>query len=116
MESRPVYLESAVLFRLVFADPSPLDNPELAFNLPLREPRDKRPYRIKKVIRRWLGGQTQHCNTSIIGGPEEQRIPKIEVESDNAPVLGRADRYQFRLCCPTKKLCRYRSPLVPRLT
>src|SRR2546428_5508622 len=115
MESRPVYLESAVLFRLVFADPSPLDNPELAFNLPLREPSDKRSYRIKKVIRRWLGGQTQHCNTSIIGGPEEQRIPKIEIESDNAPVLGRADRYQFRICRTTETLLWYSSHFMPCL-
>jgi hypothetical protein len=100
---------------LVFADPSPLDNPELAFDLPLHEPSDKCPYRIKKVIWRWLGGQTQHCNTSIIGGPEEQRIPKIEIESDNAPVLGRADRYQFRICRPTKTLFWYSSHLVPGL-
>src|SRR5215510_5263207 len=115
MESRPVYLESVVLFRLVCADPSPLDNPELAFNLPLREPSDKRPYRIKEVIRRRLGGQTQHCNTSIIGGPEGQRIPKIEIESDNAPVLGRADLYQLRICRAAEMLLQYGSDRVPRL-
>ena len=61
-------------------------------------------------------GQTQYRNAGVIGGHEEQRIPKIEIEGDNASLLGRADRYQFRICRPTKTLCRYRSHLVPRLT
>jgi hypothetical protein len=100
---------------LVFADASPLDNPELAFNLPLRESSDEGPYRIEQIVWRWLGGQMQYCNTSIIGGPEEQRIPEIEIEGDKAPILGRADCYQFRICRTTETLLRYGSHLVPRL-
>jgi len=100
---------------LIFTDSPPLDNPELAFNLPLRESSDEGPYRIEKVICRWPGGETQYRNASIIGGSEEQRIPEIEIEGDNASVLGRADRYQFCICCSTETLLWHSSHLVPRL-
>jgi hypothetical protein len=100
---------------LVFADPSPLDNPKPAFDLPLRESNDKSPYRIEQVVWRWLGGQTEYRNASVIGGPEEQRIPKIEIEGDNASILGRAGRYQFRICGSTETLLWHSSHLVPRL-
>jgi hypothetical protein len=101
---------------LVFADPPSLDNPELTFNLPLREPSDEGSYRVEQVVWRWPGGETQYRNASVIGRSEEQRITEVKIEGDNTPVFDRADRYRFRICRPTKTLCRYRSHLVPCLT
>jgi hypothetical protein len=81
----------------------------------LREPSDEGPYRVEQAVWRWPSGKTQYCNASVIGRSEEQRIPEIEIEGDNASILGRASRYQFCIRCSTEMLLRYGSYLVPRL-
>jgi hypothetical protein len=100
---------------LVFAEPSPLDNPELTFNLSLRQPSDKCPYRVEQVVWRWPGRKTQYRNASVIGGSEEQWVPEVEIEGDNAPVLGRAGHDQFRICRTTEALLWHSSHFMSRL-
>jgi hypothetical protein len=100
---------------LVFADAASLHNPELSFNLPLREASDKGPYCIEKVIWRWLRGETQYRNTSVMRGSEEQWIPEIEIKSDEAPLLGRAGGYQLRICHTAETLLPDSSHVVPSL-
>jgi hypothetical protein len=69
-----------VFLFLIYADSAALNDPKSASESLLCHSSDECSAKILEIMMRYRFGRSENSNTRVLRGPEQQRIPKVQVE------------------------------------
>ena len=75
------------ILRLILANPSPLDNPEFAFDFLLHQPLNQGLDHIVEIVRVRVWWQSKDRNPGVIFRFKKKGVSKIKVQSDQTSFL-----------------------------